>query len=343
MRVVALVESVDHVCCRYRLAAFAPALAAAGVAFDLRPLPKTVFARLCEYRNCRDADLVVVQRKLLPRVEVAVLRHFARRLAFDFDDAVWLRDSYSPKGFENARRARRFRAIVSRCDFVLAGNPYLAAEANRFAKPGAVVHLPTCVEPRAYPLAKHERPAGAVQLVWVGSRSTLNGLERIRPILDAVGKAVPGARLKMICDRFLKFDHLPVDEVPWTEASEASEIAAADVGSGWVPDDPWSRGKCALKLLQYQAAGLPVIANPVGVQADIVRRGETGFPAETAEEWIHAVRELAENPALRRQLGAAGRKQVETRFSVDVGARIWLDLLASCDPRPRVPDPGRTC
>lgn len=343
MRVVALMESVGHVCCRYRLAAFAPALAAAGVALDLRPLPKSAFARLREYRRCRDADLVVVQRKLLPRVEVAILRRFARRLAFDFDDAVWLRDSYSPKGFESARRARRFQSTIARCDFVFAGNPYLAAEANRFAKPGAVVHLPTCVDPNAYPTAKHERPAGSVQLVWVGSRSTLNGLERIRTILEAVGKAVPGARLKMICDRFLKFDHLPVDEVPWTEASEASEIAAADVGIGWVPDDPWSRGKCALKVLQYQAAGLPVIANPVGVQADIVRRGETGFPSKTADDWIQAVRDLAENPDLRLELGAAGRKQVETRFSVDVGARIWLDLLAACDRRPRVTDPGRTC
>ena len=65
--------------------------------------------------------------------------------------------------------------------------------------------------------------------------------------------------------------------VPWTEASEAVEIAGADIGISWMPDDAWSRGKCGLKVLQYLAAGLPVVANPVGVQIEMVRHGETGF------------------------------------------------------------------
>ncbi len=326
MHLEALVESAAHVCCRYRIAAFRPHLESAGHTLTVRELGGSFIQRFRAIRSTRSADVIILQRKLLSLPELVLLRRSARKLVFDFDDALWLRDSYSGKGFDSGRRQRRFGATVRRCDVVVAGNRFLAEEARRF-NPSVTV-IPTCVEPSAYPLAKHDRPPGEVRLVWVGSSSTLQGLERNRELLNAIGKAVPGARLKAICDRFPTFDHLPVDPVRWDEATEAAEIADADVGIGWVPDDPWSRGKCGLKLLQYQAAGLAVVANPVGVQADIVRTGETGMSATTVDEWVAAVRTLAGNPELRRRLGRAGREQTEQKYSVAAGGRAWVELLS---------------
>ncbi len=325
MNVVALVESETHVCCRYRVAAFGPALAEAGYSLTIRALPRSLWGRVQLYRSLRSADGVVIQRRLLPAFELALVRRWARRLVFDFDDAVWLRDSYSPKGFASRKRARRFRETVRAADAVFAGNDHLAAEAVKYTPAGRVAVVPTCVDPAAYLLARHDGAARVVRLVWIGSSSTLQGLERFRGTLEAIGRAVPGARLKLICDRFLTLDHLPVDAVPWSEATETAEIAAADVGIGWVPDDLWSHGKCGLKVLQYQAAGLPVIANPVGVQAALVRDGETGFQAATADEWVSAIRRLAEDAQLRRRLGAAGRRQVEERYSIAAGGRVWVE------------------
>jgi glycosyltransferase involved in cell wall biosynthesis len=327
VQLVALVEAEDHVCCRYRLAALRPLLAAAGHPLVFHPLPRGWAARLTLGRDLAYADAVILQRKLLPRVALALLRRRVRRLVFDFDDAVWLRDSYSPKGFADPKRTRRFRAVCAAADLVVAGNEYLATEARRWAAPDRVVVVPTCVDVTKYPPppAKPARPG--VQLVWVGSSSTLRGLERFIPTLSAIGRAVPGTRLKLVCDRFLSIPDLPVDECPWVEATEPAEIAAADVGIGWVPDDPWSRGKCGLKVLQYQAAGLPVVANPVGVQADFVRDGETGFVANTTEEWVSAVRRLADAPALRARLGATGRRLAETEYSVPAAAARWADAL----------------
>jgi hypothetical protein len=133
--------------------------------------------------------------------------------------------------------------------------------------------------------------------------------------------------LKLVCDRFLQLWSLPILPVPWTEAGEAEEIAAADVGISWIPDDLWSRGKCGLKVLQYMAAGLPVIANPVGVQVEMVRHGETGFLAETPAQWVESVRRLVHDAELRRRMGRAGRRLVESRYSVAAGAARWLALL----------------
>ncbi len=325
MRVAALVEAVDHVCCRYRLAAFRAHFEAAGHSLELFPLPQSLVGRLALGRDVASFDAVVLQRKLLPRVSVALLRRRVKRLIFDFDDAVWLRDSYSSKGFEDPRRARRFQATVRACDLVVAGNEYLAAEARKWVDSRRVTIIPTCVDVAKYPTVV-PRHATGLQLVWVGSSSTLRGLEQFLPTLSAIGRAVPGTRLKLICDRFLELPELPVDRCLWNEATEPAEIASADVGIGWVPDDPWSRGKCGLKVLQYQAAGLPVVANPVGVQADFVRNGVTGFQATTTEEWVNAIRHLARE-SVRKQMGEAGRRQVEQGFSVEAGAAKWMDVL----------------
>jgi glycosyltransferase involved in cell wall biosynthesis len=262
---------------------------------------------------------------LLPRWAITLLRRRARKLVFDFDDALWLRDSHAPQGFDDPKRLRRFRATVAACDLVVAGNDFLAAEAARHTSAECVV-IPTCVDQAKYPVASHSRRDG-VQLVWVGSQSTLRGLEQFGETLSEIGRRASGVRLKLICDHFLTIPGLPVDECRWREETETAEIAAADIGISWVPDDLWSRGKCGLKVLQYQAAGLPVVTNPVGVHSRMVRDGETGFTATTTDEWVTAVARLAADPALRHRLGQAARRQVEERYSVAAGARAWVAAL----------------
>lgn len=324
MHLTAYVESADHVCCRYRVTAFGPHLLAAGHRLDLRMLPNRWFDRL---RTGSDASAVLLQRRLLPPWQLALLRRRCDVLLYDFDDAVFVRDSYSPKGPHSSRRSQRFAHTVRAADAVVAGNVFLAEQACRFTDPDRVVVIPTCVDPSGYRMSDHS--GDTARLVWVGSSSTLNGLEQAAPLLEAVGRAVPGARLKLVCDRFLRLNHLPVVERHWSAATEADELADAEIGIAWVPDDDWSRGKCGLKVLQYLAAGLPVVANPVGVHTEMVRDGVTGFLARTADEWADAVRALAADPDLRRRMGRAGRALVESQYSVRAGAARWLTLLRS--------------
>ncbi len=196
------------------------------------------------------------------------------------------------------------------------------------AAPERVRVIPTCVDTDRYEPSATARDGDAPQLVWIGSSSTLQGLERQRPLLERLGREVPGLRLRLICDRFPRFDPLDVVPIPWNEATEAREIANGDVGVSWVPDDLWSRGKCGLKVLQYQAAGLPVIANPVGVHPEMIRPGETGYLAETETQWIEAVRTLAADRALRRRMGAKAREAVESRYSIASGAPAFVAALS---------------
>ena len=87
--------------------------------------------------------------------------------------------------------------------------------------------------------------------------------------------------------------------------------------------DEWSEGKCAYKLIQYMASGLPVVASPVGMNQVVVRDGVNGFLADTPEQWRAALLTLRADPALRRRMGAAGRALVEAEFShLKVGVQL---------------------
>jgi glycosyltransferase involved in cell wall biosynthesis len=328
VHLTALVDSEDYVCCRYRLAAFRPWLEQAGHRLEFVPYPRSWWARFGTAG--RSSDVVILQRHLPQPWLWPQIRRAARFLVFDFDDAVFLRDSYSRQGLYSLSREIRFRSVIRSVDAVVAGNAFLAVEATRRAgktRPSLIELIPTCVDPYRYNPAEHTRSGPGVELVWIGSSSTLQGLERVKNLLENVGRCVPGLRLKMICDRFLRLDSMPVLALPWSESGEAAALATADIGISWVPDDLWSRGKCGLKVLQYMAAGLPVVANPVGVHVEMVRHGETGFLARTAEEWREAVARLATDPGLRHRFGQAGRRRLEAEYGVAVGARRWLRLL----------------
>jgi glycosyltransferase involved in cell wall biosynthesis len=333
LHIIALVENPQHVCARYRLSALQSHWASQGHRLELRAIPAGFLARWHLWRSLAAADAVILQRRLLSRFHLLWLRRHARRLIFDFDDAVFLRDSYTSKHLESTIRRRRFLATVQAADVTVAGNDYLAQEAARYIGPQRVRVIPTCVEPQRYPLATHQRVGPGVQLVWIGSSSTLQGLEQQQALLEQLGREVSGIQAKIICDRFPVLRNLPVLRVPWSEATETAELAGADIGISWIPDDRWSQGKCGLKVLQYLAAGLPVVSNRVGVQAVMVRHGENGYLADTPAQWVEAVRRLAHDAPLRQRMGRAGRQLVEQDFSVTRAAERWLNLLEAMEKR----------
>jgi glycosyltransferase involved in cell wall biosynthesis len=334
VRLAALVEHPDHVCCRYRLRAFEPLLRSAGWGIDYVTLDKGWSLGPSAWKTIRQADAVVLQRQFLKGWQRFLIRRITPRLLFDFDDAVFLRDSYSPRGLHSGRRLRSFRGIATKANLVVAGNSFLERH-SRDAGARQTAIIPTCVDPDRYPLADHVRQDTGVQMVWVGSSSTLQGMNLIGPLLEAIGQRWLGVSLKLICDRFFHLRHLPVIPCVWDAKTEAREIAAADIGISWIPDDDWSRGKCGLKVLQYMAAGLPVVANSVGVHAEMIVPGETGFLADTPEQWQAAIARLGHDRELRLRMGRAGRRRLENHYSVRAGAARWLELLGGFSERKR--------
>ena len=76
-------------------------------------------------------------------------------------------------------------------------------------------------------------------------------------------------------------------------------------------------------LLEAMAAGLPVVATGVGGALEVVRDGETGtlVPTGVPETLGSAIAELLGSPVLRQTFGDAGRKRIETHFSLQETAQ----------------------
>lgn len=327
MKLVALIEAPDHVCYRYRVGAFAESLAALGIELEAMPLARGM-RRVRQFLSLRGADAVLLQRKLLPFWQLQVLRGAVRRLIFDFDDAIFQRDSYSGKSPDSWMRLMRFWATVYAADAVIAGNDYLRQRVTSLIEERRVYTIPTCVAPGRYPLAQHTRRDAAIRLVWIGQQSTLSSLGRMNEHLAAVGRALPGLELRIICNATATVPGVRVVPRTWSSATEAAELADGDIGITWLPDDAWSRGKCGLRVLQFLAAGLPVVANPVGMNREQVIPGQTGFLASTPSEWAEAIVRLATDLPLRQRMGQAGRRLVEEHYSVTRWGRPFAEVVA---------------
>lgn len=75
----------------------------------------------------------------------------------------------------------------------------------------------------------------------------------------------------------------------------------------------------AFTLLEAMACGIPVVASDIGAIPESVENGVTGilFPPGDANAAADAISSLIANAALRSQMGFAGRRRVEERFSMD--------------------------
>ena len=273
-------------------------------------------------------DVALVQRQvdLLPTLALERLVARDRRLVLDVDDAIWLDASPGARGHRLAAlkgTARKVRWLAERAETVIAGNDLLAEWLSRHSQ--NVVVVPSLVEHREIPLREHTA-SDRIVLGWIGSPSTAPSLNRLREPLRELVAGHPDLEVELLVvgGEPLAVEGATVRGEPWSEQSERDFLQQVDVGLMPLPDNAWTRGKCAYKALQYMAAGIPVLADDVGVSAQVIGHERGGLVAESDSDWTQYLSALAADPDLRGRLGLEGRKRVAEGFSVEA----WAPTLA---------------
>lgn len=326
---------------RYRSYQYLPALEAADIRYTVSPLfddtylahkyaharahPIAVlraFARrLWAALTVPRASVVVIEYELLPYFPALLERWLAWRgcrTVVDYDDALFHQYDAHPNKWVRRLLGRKIATVMRLAHTVVAGNAYLADYGRRAGAPRVEV-IPTVIDLARYPVKASASRSPVFTIGWIGSPSTARYLRDIAPALAEVCKD-GRAQVRLVGSGPIELPGVPVEVVPWREDTEVDEIRRFEAGIMPLPDEPWARGKCGFKLIQYMACGLPVVASPVGVNAEIVEERGNGFLAADGAAWVKALETLRANVEARERMGAAGRRRVEERYCLGVTA-----------------------
>jgi glycosyltransferase involved in cell wall biosynthesis len=315
---------------RYRVEQYLPALRAAGHRCDVAysfPAKYDYFPWL-GWRNSqrlkrgvrhwhawlarkRGYDAILIEREIFDDDTTDLedkFRQTTSRLILDVDDGVFL------------RHPEKFDAIARMCDVAVVGNRDL----QQYLQPLAndTVLIPTCIRMAEYG-QRSPSPSQAKPVVgWIGTPHNVAFLSVAAPALRKISSCHPFRLLVVTAlDKPLPavdLSGVDVEFRAWDPKRDVADVQEMDIGLMPLPDDQdWMKYKCGLKLLQYLGVGTPGIASPIGVNAEIMRDEKVGRLAANDQQWEAALEELLCDAQLRKELGVAGRKLVQERFSIE--------------------------
>jgi glycosyltransferase involved in cell wall biosynthesis len=261
-------------------------------------------------------DVTLLQREMLSTF--VTFEPFTKRpRVLDVDDAIWVH-----RGGGFARRLARS------CDHVICGNSFLAEGFSRW-NPSVSV-LPTAVDTRRFVPAYGGRRSGRPVIGWLGLSSGFRFLHEIEAALRDVLRNHPESVLRIISDKAPQFALLPasqVEYVPYSREREVAHIQEMTVGIMPLDDSDVARGKCSFKMIQYMSCGIPVVVSRVGMNAEVLQKGEIGFGVAKRQDWVDALETLLASPELCASMGRAGRAVAELHYSVEVLAPRLAETL----------------
>lgn len=286
------------------------------------------FHRLFIIFTAPSYDLIFIEKELFPYFPSwaeYLLSKLGRGYVADYDDAVFHNYDRHSNSLVRKLMGDKIDKVMRFAKVVFVGNPYLA---NRAQAAGAkqVVFLPTVIDPNRYHKVSYTQKSVPV-IGWIGSPTTMKYLKVLLPLLEKLFIQFP-FKLLVINGGGLKLNYKgEIEILPWSEDTEVVAINKMDIGIMPLEESPWEQGKCAYKLIQYMACGLPVVASPIGMNKEVVIHGENGFLAATDQEWIDSLTKLLTNPYLRQSFGQSGYQLVQEKYTLEKNFEILKKVL----------------
>ena len=277
-------------------------------------------------RSARGYDAVWISRELSPigpPLLERLLLGMHKKVVLDIDDAIFLPDEATTSFIHHRLRDfGKFEATAGSYAAIICGNSFLADYFTRFSN--RVHVIPTVVSMARYGAVEH-RPSSAIRIGWIGMPSNAPHIDMLEKPLRSLRKAMGVQAIIVGVTEKRPWDDGGLQYVPWELARELDYFADFDIGVMPLRDFAFAHGKCAFKIIQFMAAGVPVVASPVGANAEVIRDGENGMLAASDTEWETKLGMLAADSRLRRTMGREGRRTVADGYSLEK----WVDLYAA--------------
>ncbi|MCF6237181.1 MAG: glycosyltransferase family 4 protein [Gammaproteobacteria bacterium] len=278
--------------------------------------------------NAPKYQTIFIQKVLLPIWALKLLHSINNRIVYDWDDALF---SPPPSNILTAKKIKNNKSkldyILSNCVLAICGNRYIEKYAKQFSQKTAVI--PTSVDDKQLKKVK-ENADSSINIGWIGRSENLIYLNDLRDIFVKLEKKYgKEIRFKIVCDQTLILDGVHnIDNIKWRLGNELSDIRSFDIGIMPLSDNEWTRGKCAFKLLQYMAAGVPCIGSPVGANNEVISHNQNGILAESTNDWLQGLEELIEYPEKRKLFAKNAKETIKNRYSINV---VFHKLFVALD------------
>jgi glycosyltransferase involved in cell wall biosynthesis len=279
---------------------------------------RSYIRRLC--KAAFSAKYILLEYELFPYLPFFFSKLFlaGKKYILNFDDNVWTKYSSKPwlKG--------KYDRLIKNAAGIIAANECLYEIIKKHNE--NVIKIPTVIDLDLYraEYPKFER----FTIVWIGTPVTYKYVLQFAGAFRRMARELD-FELLILSSASIEKDHIPgvnMRFVNWCSAIEAECLTRSHVGVMPLTDDDFSRGKSAFKIIQYLAAGLPVIASPVGENCNVINNGENGFLADSPDEWADALKKLYCNHELYLRVAAAAKKS-SSEYSIQKYFPVFLDFM----------------
>ena len=278
-------------------------------------------------------DVVYLYREAAligPALIERLVRRWGVPVVYDLDEPLFV-PYVSPRNgrLNRLRFFSKVNKLFALSDEVLAVNQAIAEHARQFARRVSVV--PMAVDTERYRPAPEVAPLAPPRLCWTGTLTNQPNLELIAEPLSRLQQE-RASLFRVIADEPLSLPGVEVEFIKWSFDREVRLLQECQIGVVPVLPSAWGPWKFFFKTIQFMSLGLPVVATPVGSNLEIIEDGVNGFLARDADEWHARLRQLLDDPELRRRMGRAARATVERGFSltgqIDFIERVFRNAAA---------------
>lgn len=273
-------------------------------------------------KNGKEFDLLVIEKELFPYIpyifEKALLKN--KKYTLDFDDAISVR--YKNRYFIKIIFKNKINNLARKSTLVTVGNRWYWDEIQY----GKLHYLPTVIDINDYSFSESfTKDNNKPIIVWIGSPATSKYLDVLASTFLKLSLKY-NFKLRVIGAQF-HIDGLDIECLPWSSDKEFEYIYESDIGIMPLLNTEWEKGKCGFKIIQYMAAGLPVVASASPANYEIIIHEETGFIVKNEQEWYVYLERLIINFMMREDFGHNGRMRVENEYTYQVWGNKYVDLL----------------
>lgn len=293
------------------------------------------FRRIRDLFRVSRYDLVYVFMWVTP-VGTSLFERLVRRLAkaliYDVEDNI-LGEQQGGAGLNPNPLARllkgtgKARFLIREADHVVTSSPFLNQFCLELNRARACTYVSSSVDTERFEPATPYSNDKPVVIGWTGTFSSRVYLDLLRGVFQRLAQKLP-FKLRVIGNFDYELPGVDLEVVRWSAEEEVAQLQALDIGVYPLPIDDWVLGKSGLKAIQYMAFALPCVATEVGTTPMLIRHGENGLLVKTEAEWEAALEALIGDPALRRRLGEAARKDAVANYSTAAIAGHYRAVIA---------------